>query len=188
MKLKEIIENIDKSEKNSCYISLSELAHKEFDIHNYLNEDNSRITAYFFLNWQCTDTWVGGRAYFLDDKLIATSWQGARKSNEDFSWVSKELFNETRQYLLSLMEEPEVSVDLVDLEQEFNDGFPIQYSSQLLVDDVIYKPTGEKVKVVEKYRSMEDIKMWSFVKIKFDSNKEEIVDMSEILVPYNLKK
>ena len=52
MKLKEIIEKLDKSYKNSCSVHLSELAHSEFDIHNYLNEDDSKITAYFFLNWQ----------------------------------------------------------------------------------------------------------------------------------------
>lgn len=189
MKLKEIIKNIDKSEHNSCYIDIQELANSEFSINNWFNQNPDRIKAYFFLNWQCTDTWVGGRVYFLDDKLISTSWQSARKSNEDFYWISKEMYVETKKYILSLLEEDESkSFNLIDMEAEYDDGFSIEYSSQLLTDDVIYKSTGENVKVIKKYRDVGDIKMWSKVKIKFENSKEEIVGMSEILVPYNLAK
>lgn len=190
MKLKEIIQNLDKSEKNSCYVDIQEFAGREFDINNWFKKEADRIKAYFFLNWYCTDTWVGGRVYFLDDKLIATSWQRGRKCNEEFYWISNEMYKETKKYILSLIEEEDEdkSLDLIDMDSEFDNGFRIEYSSQLLTDDLIYQSTGENVKVTKKYRDMDDIKMWSNVKIKFENGKEEVVNMSDVLVPYNLTK
>lgn len=189
MKLKEIIEKLDKSEKNSSWINISDIASYEFDINSYFSKESDRIKAYYFLKWYCTDSYVGGRVYFLDDKVIATSWQSGRKCNEDFHWTSKEAYKETRAYILTLVEEEECkseNIQLADFEEEFGDGFPISYSSQLLTDNVIYKPTGELVKVTKKFHDMNDIKLWSFVKIKHSSGEEALVDMKEIRVPYDI--
>jgi hypothetical protein len=187
MKLKEIIENIDKSKKNSSYIDVQELARQEFDIQIGYEQELNRITAYYFLKWYCTDSYVGGRAYFLDDKFIAISSQTGRKMNEDFIWVSQEAFSETKKYILTLIEEQvDREISPLDMEEEWGIGAHISYSSQLLTDKVVFEPTGEKVDVVETYHSVGDIKSWSTVKIKFENGKEEIVNMKNILVPYDV--
>ncbi len=190
MKLKEIIENIDKSEKNSCDIDFEKLL-SEFDINGYfpyIDYKDSKLRSYYIVNWQCTDQFVGGRAYFLDDKLVCTSWQSARKSSEDFSWVSKETYNEVKQYVISLLYNEDKEINVIDLDEEWNDGFEINYGSQLLTDNVIYKPTVEMVKVVKKWWNYTDIDNWENLEIQFQDGKKEIVSMSDILIPYNLKK
>ena len=153
MKLKEIIANLDKSDKNSCYPDIDRMIN-DMGIYGYISENADRLKGYYFLNWQCTDTFVGGRAYFFDDVLVATSWQNARKSYEDFQWVSKDAYKTVKNYLLSLIEENEPHIDIVDLEEEFGVGYPVSYGSQIITDSVIYKPTGETVKVKKTYRSM----------------------------------
>jgi len=187
MKLKEIIANLDKSNKNSSSVDIDRMIN-DMGIYGFISQDADRLKAYYFLNWQCTDTFVGGRAYFFDDELVATSWQDARKSYEDFEWVSKDAYKTVKNYLLSLIEENEQHIDIVDLEQEFGEGYPVSYSSQVITDSVIYKPTGETVKVIKKYRDMEDIKKWSYIQIRYSDGRVEEVRIEEILVPYNLKK
>ena len=187
MKLKDIIANIDKSDKNSSSVDIDRMIN-DMGIYGYISQDADRLKAYYFLNWQCTDTFVGGRAYFFDDELVATTWQDARKSSEDFEWVSKDAYKTIRNYLLSLIEENEQSIEIVDLEQDFGVGYPVSYGSQLIIDNVIYKPTGETVKVIKKYRDMEDIKKWKLIQIAYSDGRKEEVGIEDILVPYNLKK
>lgn len=188
MKLKDIIENIDKSEKNSTYISVERFADDAFGLNFYFHDEQERLKCYYFLNWYCTDTYVGGRAYFLDDELVATSWQSARKSSEEYYWLSKETYDNTKKYILSLMQEQkDTEPNLLDLNAEWGAGYKVDYSSQLLTDTVIFKFTLEKVHVIEKYHDMSKIDMWRKVKIRFNDNSEGIVDMDSVLVPYNLK-
>ena len=190
MKLKEIIEKLDKSDKNSSWININDIANSEFDIFEWCIKEPNRIKAYYFLKWYCTDSYVGGRVYFLDDKPIATTWQSGRKASQDFSWISKEAYKETREYILTLVEENDKSenIQLANLEEEYHNGFPIEYSSQLLTNQVIYKPTGELVDVIEKYDSMEKIKDWNKVKLKFQDGKKEVISMKSVLVPYEIIK
>ena len=189
MKLKEIIEKLDKSDKNSCYLDIQEFASNNFDINSWFAKEPDRLKGYFFLNWQCTDTWVGYRAYFLDDKLIATSWQSCRKGGEEFFWVSKEAYSETKQYIISLMDETaDKNIILVNLDEEYDNGFQIEYGSQLLTDKLILKSTGENVSVIGKFHKMDDIKNWGKVEVQFEDGRKKVVEMSEVLVPYNLKK
>lgn len=188
MKLKDIIARLDKSEKNSDSIDIWEMAQREFDIFNLIVKEHDRLKCYYILKWVCTDTWVGSRAYFLDDVLVATSWQPARKSNENFYWQSRAAYNDTRKYLLTLTEEEDKPIELCNLDEEFGLGLPISYGAELLTDTVIYKPTSEEVAVVKKYHSMDDIKKWSIIKIKFSDGRQEEVPMTDILVPYNIIK
>lgn len=188
MKLREIIEKLDKSEKNSSWIDINELANSEFDIFSWVSKEPDKLKAYYFLKWYCTDSYVGGRVYFLDDKPIAITWQGGRKASQDFQWISKEVFKETRDYILTLTEEDIKieNIDLVDLDTEYNDGYPVEYSSQLLTNKLIYKSTGEYIDVIEKYDGMDKIKDWGNVKVQFKSGTNSLISMKEILVPYEV--
>ena len=186
MKLKTIIDNVDKSKKNSDYVNISELAN-EFNIYDNIDDSDERIKSYFFATWQCTDTFVGGRVYFLDDEPVCISWQNARKSDENFAWISNETFQKVHQYIVSLISKDLPEPKLVDFDEELGDGNQVEYSSQLLTDKLIYAPTKEIVSVVKKYRDMNDIKSWGFVKIKFPDGEVKKVEMGDVLVPFNLE-
>jgi len=189
MKLKDIILNLDKSEKNSDFVDIEQIA-AEFGIHQFLQyQDSYRIKAYHFLKWYCTDSYVGGRVYFLDDKPVAISWQSGRKASEEFGWISQELYEETHKYILTLVEEENAkTIDPIDLEEDWGLGHHVDYSGQLLTDTVHYEPSNCIVKVVKKYNNMNEIEKWQLVDIQFADGKKETVPMSDILVPYNLNQ
>jgi hypothetical protein len=186
MKFKEIIENVDQSEKNSSWVDLERLS-REFGINDYLHDEHERMKCYYFVKWYCTDTYVGGLVYFLDNVPVCTSWQNARKADEHFHWISKETFIATRQYLLSLIEQrDDFSISFIEPEEEWGVGYEIAYGNQLLTNKVLYM--NEEVTVLETYRDMDNISLWSKIKIRTQSGEEIVVSMSEILVPYNVKK
>lgn len=187
MKLKEIIDRIDKSKKNESYIDLQELASQEFDIHSWFNySENLALKSYYFLKWYCTDSYVGGRAYFLNNELVATSFQAGRKADENYYWASSFAKDKVKKYILSIMDEETQNdvVELFDLNAEYNEGFTIEFASQLLTNDVLLKETLEPVRVIQKWN--DDIEKWKLVKIKKSSGEEKIVEMKDILIPYNI--
>src|SRR5690242_12506049 len=139
MKLSEIIKNLDRSEKNSSYVDICELATREFDLNAYIHSESKELTCYYFLNWYCTDTYVGGRVYFLNDEPVATSWQNGRKMSEEIYWVSKEAYNKVRDHILTLINEVDKTINIVDLEEEWGIGYEISFGSQLLTKKVYHK-------------------------------------------------
>jgi hypothetical protein len=53
----------------------------------------------------CTDTTVGIAVYTLHDRIVGISFKSARKSAENFYWVSKTSMRFVREYLQSKMQE-----------------------------------------------------------------------------------
>ncbi len=192
MTLGYIISNVDKSDRNSCHADLPRIA-DELNIAHYdnFNWDDENLKCYHFVKWYCTDSYVGGRVYFLRDKPVMTSWQTGRKASEDFSFISNEARNELRDYIISLVlnSDTTTEVNAIDLEEDWGEGFKVSYGSQLLTDDVIYEPTKEKVKVTKKYGDdYKDIELWSFIEILFPDGRKDEVNVKDILVPFCLKK
>ncbi len=187
MNIQEIINNLDKSKPNSCYINsytlLSELGLGV----DYIDTEPSRLSCYFYLDWLCTDTRVGGRLYFLDDEFVAYSWQKARKSDEIFKWKDKESFDKTYNYINSLINrDSDVTyMQPDDWEQEWKKGYPVEYEEQILTKKVIYKPSGEYVTIIHTYSTIDDSDKWGKVLIKFDTGEELLVTTNYILIPYN---
>lgn len=100
MLLKELIETLDKSDTNKQEVDIYDLEgllNDYFSINTYLDKSktNTRVTCYWLGKWLCTDTHVGYRVYFLDDKLLALSYQPARKSDETFTFANKEVKQDT---------------------------------------------------------------------------------------------
>jgi hypothetical protein len=65
-------------------------------------------------NWLCTDTTVGIAVYTLDGEIVGISLQSARKSAENFYWVSKESCQQVREYVESNMQEDQDEPELID--------------------------------------------------------------------------
>jgi len=195
MKLIDIILNVDRSNTDdrigsNAYTDLTEIANA-FDIYDYLDGNNSRITSAFYSKWLCTDSYVGGRVYFLDDTIIAISYQGGRKSSEKFKWVSKALFEQTHSYLLSLLRNDigDFNFDLIsgdDYELEMNAGYHIEFSKQILTDNVILAKKGSPVKIIDRLDAKNGITSRE-IKVKLETGEEQIVSTNDILVPYLLQ-
>lgn len=188
MKLKTIIENLDKSTNNEDDVRwISEELLLELSIQDSWNsveqkEADIRLKCYWLGKHICTDTWVGIRAYFLDDNLACVSCQPSRKSDETFKWVSKDMFDNVKHYIESLIEKEDdvCSPVMLDLEQEFGDGYLIQYTGQLLTKDVMYKE--EMVKVIKD--SSEGYTNFHNITIKHQNGEDSVVDVRDIVVPW----
>lgn len=192
MKLREIIERVDRSYFNENEPSYSELASNEFGLNGYdvtQDWDKGRLKTYSYAKWLCTDTHVGGLIYFLDDECVAVSWQNARKSDEDIDWISKEAYIKVRDYLISLMVQEDESDKKIylDLDVEQGDGFQVSYGSQLLTKNMILKSTNEKVTVIKKFDGYDKINSWQTVEVEFEDGRKELINLSELLIPYNVK-
>jgi hypothetical protein len=70
----------------------------KFDYHTF----GQRVTTAGLITWLCTDTQVGLYAYYFGNELVAISYQSARKSDLNLFWVSTELREKMREFVLSL--------------------------------------------------------------------------------------
>jgi hypothetical protein len=188
MKLKDIITNLDKSDKNAVRVDLEDMMSEvnytpsgyTFSVRQ--DRENPRLKSYWIANHICTDTLVGYRAYFLDDKLVCCSHQSARKSGEYFEWVSVETKTQVIEYIKSLDISEDVFDEptILDMEEEWGEGYGIEYTGQMLRNKVYYRE--ELVEVIrddsEGYNNLHNIT------IQFSANRTADIDVREILVPW----
>ncbi|AOZ61863.1 hypothetical protein BJ4_240 [Bacillus phage BJ4] len=173
MNAKHIFDRVDKS-KGSGWLDLSEIA-SEFQIwEDYISEpEDCRITSYWLANWYCTDTIVGFQVYFFDDKPMAFSTQMGRKCDVNFYWASQEVAEEVHEYIKSLIvkEEPEIGVNLIDFNQEFEGYYRIDFSGQLFGVNPRATYKGRDVKIVERLKHT-DLGIDTDVIIEYNDTKD----------------
>jgi hypothetical protein len=180
MKIKDLINNIDKKQVSSVYVG--EMA-SLMGINDIWHYEECDITSYYLGDWLCTDTKVGWRVFFYKDVPVAISSQSARKSDENIEWVSKELYEEVRNYILSFQEFDE-EIMLLDLEEEMGETYKIHFNGQLFKHH--YKLAyynGENVEILEELDRKNIIAQ--NLKIK-TSNGEEIVNIRDLDFRFNL--
>lgn len=116
-KLDKIINEIDTSKMETKFVDLMPLSEGEFEIYEWLEQpsDNVRLTYCYYYRWICTDTEVGIRVWYFDNKPVCVSWQPYRKSGEEFGWISEEDYNNVKKYLHSLRSDGlQNEVDIID--------------------------------------------------------------------------
>jgi len=180
MKLKELIEKLDKSKDNESNVNLNSLAENEFDIFNLsweaCVEQEGRLKAYWIKNWYCTDSIVGWRAYFLDDEFVGTSMQVGRKHTEDFDWVSELALWSVKDFLLSLtIDEQNLNgFSFLDLEEELTeDSYLIEFADELLPShNAKAKLNGKPVQILERIHDKGN-------KYSFENNRVKILNEGE---------
>ena len=183
MKILEIIKNLDRTNKD-----LVENSPNWPDISNVLGvqldwSEDKRLKSYYVAPHYCTDSYVGMRAYFLDDEFIAISNQEGRKCDEYFEFVSKEVMVKTRNYLLSLIEPNYFDPPLIDTEKDIGSTYDVEYSSQLLLQFhrfAIYKSTGEKVEIIGATNDYSK----NLIKIKFEDGRTKIDNVRNLGFEY----
>lgn len=186
MKIKDIIKNLDLSERNSTTPNMEEVF-LEFDIEGVWNCDwdllNSRLKAYWVANHLCTDTWVGITAIFLDEQFAGLSYQTARKADTKYMWAESMAEN-VKYFLLECKNEATPCLSYIDMDEDLGEGYPINYTGQMLVKKVLYK--GDLVGVTKD--SDEGYTNFHNITVRHTSGEEEVVDVRDILVPWYLKE
>ena len=191
MKLYEIINNLDKSESNRDHeitYSLGSVG-TEVGLDNLWGTtqdcDNPRLTSYWIANHLCTDTHVGYLAHFLDDDLVFITHQHSRKGGKSYSWYSENSPKDVRNYLVSLVEDDEYDNDfnLIDLDSEIAEGYPVHFTGQLLHKVVWFK--GEKVAVIKDPATPND---FHNIVVLTSKGEEVTVDIRTVTTPWHTTK
>jgi hypothetical protein len=91
------------------------------DGYHYIPLAEHGFTYKDIFTWICTDTDVGLRALYLDDKFICYSYQQYRKSDEEFYWVSKEVYDRVSKFVRSLVDVDNYDPKFIDKDFFFND-------------------------------------------------------------------
>jgi len=151
MTLQEIINDLDKSKRNECDVDMAIVSDACGLLWDFSEHDDSKnIKSYYFAAWQCTDTWVGGKVYFMDDKAVCISWRNTRSDSEQFSWVSTKAYQEVYDHILELIRPKEYdlsNIDVVNMSDDLGKGFHVDFAKDLLSKNVYYIPTKEYVMI-----------------------------------------
>jgi hypothetical protein len=145
MKLKEIITNLDTSvnnEDDNVYWYLESFVN-EFGLSCYnlqQCQNNIRLKSYWVANHLCTDTRVGIKAYFLDDEFVCMSTKTNRNDDEHLQWLDEVSYRNVKNYIISLQEDEGITPPrILNMEEDFGEGYPIQYTGQCLKRNVLWK-------------------------------------------------
>lgn len=183
MKLGDMIKRVDRSEANYTEAYLYDFC-EVLDIQDYVgkyDEFSNRVKGYYLSKWLCTDTWIGTIVYYMDDIPVAVSAQYARKNEKDIYFVSKETAAKVKEFILTLVESPEVP--LCDLEEEFEDTYIVEFPEQLLTDSGF---VAEKLCKVVSDRPKNPYGMRNTIKVQFEDESTEEVDVRNFRIPYHI--
>jgi hypothetical protein len=193
MKMRELIEKfkplpLEEREWNSA--DIEELSYEVgvSPTYNYSDEWNTRCTSHPVATWLCTDTHVGMHFITLDDEVVAVSMQIARKSDVTYKFVSAEAHKKLRDFILSVTITEEEQFSILDLDEEVNVGYTVDYGSNLLTDNVIVY--GRPATVITKYSIRYEVNsdMWSKVIVQYeDDDTIELVDLNHVIIPFALR-
>ncbi len=187
MKLKDAIRLVDKGEENSTHADIDDFA-RAVDADTSIGwseEWNSRVKGYWLIRWMCTDTWVGKRVYFLDDKPVAVSMQTARKSDEYIEFLDKESVELIRKFIFELGSEGESEVSLADLEEDVEDFYNFDLTDYFLESKAFVD--GKPVDITHrKWFDNEEDEKWCICyhcKVKFEDGEERVVKAEDVWFP-----
>lgn len=188
MKLRELIANVDRSEKNEDDADIDAFC-QALDINEWLGWDkrfDERVKGYALTQWLCTDTHVGMNVYFMDDEPAAVSTQSARKSDVYIRFVSEEAALKVRDFILSLAKEDEKFYPTIAaLDDEYGESYTVRYHSELLTDIGLYG--GAPVKVQRRRMDYnEPCDEWYKVDVMFEDGAIERIHLSDFKIPYHL--
>ena len=133
MKIKDIIENVNKSKEFENVVDICQFGEEFCSISFCVGwVEQNRLKSYWFSHWLCTDTWVGQKVYFFDEKPVAISKQMFRKSDEEIMWISIEDYDNVKKYIETLVrDDNRDTIKVVNLDEDFGETFKIEFYSQM---------------------------------------------------------
>lgn len=146
-KTKENCDDIPKLEK--CLAYLFAIEGLEYHEHwNNWSEENvyrQRLKGYWINKWLCTDTHVGEMAYFLDDELVFTCEQTARKSDAAIYFVDQAAYDKVKVFMDYFREPVELPTAEFIGEQQTPDVLTRDYADSCLHHRGFYQ--GREVEI-----------------------------------------
>jgi hypothetical protein len=139
MKIKDLISKIDAFKPSDAWFSLGSLVEELGLTGTICNEEQDRMKGYYIHVWQCTDTWVGSIAWFLEGEFVYYTFQPARKSDITYHFTSKEAYDKVVEFVMSMLKQEISEPKYLDLEDEIPEKFTVEYNSQILHKYVWYK-------------------------------------------------
>lgn len=188
MKLKYIIENLDKSQPDIHFDIEPLLEDLGIDgvISSYqIQPEEHKLVSYEIGQWFCTDDVVGHHALFLDGEFIATTSQTGRKSDVVVYWKDEPTANKVRKHLLSLIPEDNTSnLQYCDMERDHGDGYNVQFPDELMNGRLTYK--GKSVVIVKQF-PLHGFNMCDVLVRDVDGNEHDTT-INDILISWNVKQ
>lgn len=190
MKMRDLINSVDRSEKNSTSADIDDFC-RELNLNEYPGwnkQFDEAVKGYWLIKWLCTDTWVGYCVYYMNDEPIAISVQTARKNPTAYEFISIEAATKVRKFILDCLGESEFTPTLVDLDEETDPYYTVSYSGQLLVDKGLYH--GREVTVVRKCYRWDDpeLKMEEMM-VQYEPNGEPFkIDVCDFNIPLHVNE
>jgi len=132
-------------------------------------EFSQRMVKVWIKSWICTDTRVGIAVYVFDNKIVATSFQSARKSDEQINFVSGDAYHEVKNAILDYLKD-DLDEELPIIEVDDLDEFPmgIRLNTQIT-------PATAKVNGISKLVDLiVNFKYNSFHRIKHQQEKYHV--------------
>lgn len=102
MNIEQLLDKIDTSKME--HIEISSMC-EDIGIYDWPEQPSGdeRLKYCYYQSWICTDTKVGIRVWYFDDRAVCVSYKPYRKHTEDFYWFSKEYYHGVKTYLESLI-------------------------------------------------------------------------------------
>jgi len=102
--IQQILNTIDISEMDRKFVDFNDMSETEFQIYDYIQQpEPNRLTYCYYHRWVCTDSEVGIRVWYFDDKPVCVSWKPYRKSDETYNWLSEKDFYIVLEFVRSLI-------------------------------------------------------------------------------------
>lgn len=181
------IKRVDRSPNNSTNPNYSEFCDELGITSDYCSSWNSkfnkRVRGYYLIKWLCTDTYVGYIVYYLDDEPVAVSWQSARKSDREYEFISKESAEKVRDFILSIQELSVPTFSLLDPNEEIDDFYSVNYTSQLLTNEGFVD--GKHCTILEQ---LEISHILQGAIVKFDDDTTQLILIRDFKIPLLIEK
>jgi hypothetical protein len=186
MLLSELIQNIDKSKKNSSNPDIEHYANALGVITNSFFAQSDKLQVFWLWKRYDSDSYVGIEAIYLDDEFIGLNTTTGKNSGDgELEFVSKEASVKLREHILTLMHDEEENVAIINMSEEMGEGVPVSYSSELLTKKLFCTFKNETVNITQSWSGDKDYKKWSLVEVESELGVVEIRSLKEgLLVPY----
>lgn len=190
MKIIDAIQKVIKTEENSSHADIDTFSQAvDLDIYIGWNEEwDKRVKGYWLIRWLCTDTFVGRRVYFFDEKPFAVSNQSARKNPEVIQFLDNDSANAIREFILNLDGKDKPEFDIIDGQEDLEDFYNFDLTDYFIERNAFVD--GLPVEIIKnRYFKDNDEKRWTCRNcvVKFETGEERVVRAGDVQFPLRVQ-
>ena len=144
----------------------------------------SPITQCYFIQWLCTDSYVGGSILFFNEEPVAVTSQQGRKCDLNIEWLSSESYYKVYNYVKSFTKEKHFFDVLSELDKqaEWGETYSVEFTGQLLPKNKQLFYNNERVEFLRSGNPKDIIDQTAIIKLSDGSEKK--VDVSDLMIEY----